>query len=390
MAGSLGAPAQTSSPAGGAGVGGGGVRPGPRGAAVELRGIAKQYGDAVAVRQATLLIQEGEFFSLLGPSGCGKTTTLSLVGGFVEPDAGEILIQGRSMAGTPPHRRPVNTVFQSYALFPHMTVAENIAFGLRMKRTPAPEIARRVGQMLELTSLEGFGARRPAQLSGGQQQRVALARALVNQPAVLLLDEPLGSLDLKLRRQMQLELSRIQREVGITFVYVTHDQEEAMTMSDRIAVMDRGQIVQVGSPQAIYETPASRFVADFIGSSNVLPGRVVEEDGAGVAVRLGSGERVRVPRRAGLVAGAAASVVVRPDRLEVTSGVPEGRNAVAGRVTKISYLGTHLQLVLRTADDLEITAHRRNQAAAETGWLPEVGDLVHATWTISQSLGFPE
>ena len=368
-----------------------GARSAARGSAVELRGVVKRYGEVTAVQEATLLIGEGEFFSLLGPSGCGKTTTLSLIGGFVEPDAGEILIQGRAMVGTPPHRRPVNTVFQSFALFPHMTVAENIAFGLRMRRTPAPEIRRRVEGMLELTSLHGLGERRPSQLSGGQQQRVALARALVNQPAVLLLDEPLGSLDLKLRRQMQLELSRIQREVGITFVYVTHDQEEAMTMSDRIAVMDGGRVVQVGSPQDIYETPVSRFVADFIGSSNVLAGRVIEAGEAAVAVQLAGGERVRIPRTPGLRAGLVASVVVRPDRIEVTDGaVPEGWNALGGRVVKVSYLGTHLQIVVRTPDGVEITAHRRSPTPSDGARLPEVGALVHVTWQAVHSLGFPE
>ena len=242
-----------------------------------------------------------------------------------------------------------------------------------------------------LTSLQGLGERRPAQLSGGQQQRVALARALVNQPAVLLLDEPLGSLDLKLRRQMQLELSRIQREVGITFVYVTHDQEEAMTMSDRIAVMDGGRVVQVGSPQSIYETPASRFVADFIGSSNVLAGRVVEAGDAGVTVQLAGGEHVRTPRAPGLRAGLTVSVVVRPDRMEVTDGAaPDGWNALAGRVVKVSYLGTHLQIVVRTPDGAEITAHRRSSAVADGARLPEVGALVRVTWPAVHSLGFPE
>jgi spermidine/putrescine transport system ATP-binding protein len=362
-----------------------------RGTTVELRGVVKRYGDVTAVRDATILIQEGEFFSLLGPSGCGKTTTLSLIGGFVEPDAGEILIQGRPMVGTPPHRRPVNTVFQSYALFPHMTVADNIAFGLRMKRTPSPEIRQRVGRMLELTSLHGLGERRPAQLSGGQQQRVALARALVNQPAVLLLDEPLGSLDLKLRRQMQLELSRIQREVGITFVYVTHDQEEAMTMSDRLAVMDGGRVVQVGSPRAVYETPATRFVADFIGSSNVLPGQVLAVDEEAATIRLASGEQVRVPPTAGLESGVPASVVVRPDRLDVTEGPsPGGRNAVAGRVTKVSYMGAYLQIVVRTESGLELTTHRQSAGDGGEGSGPAVGAAVRVTWPVAHSLGFPE
>ena len=295
----------------------------PRAAAVELRGVVKRYGDVTAVRDATLFIQEGEFFSLLGPSGCGKTTTL-------QPDRrvrasrtrARSSSTGRPMVGTPPHRRPVNTVFQSYALFPHMTVAENIAFGLRMKRAPARRDPRaRVGQMLELDVAPRARQTPPAQLSGGQQQRVALARALVDQPAVLLLDEPLGSLDAKLRQQMQLELARIQREVGITFVYVTHDQEEAMAMSDRLAVMDGGQVVQVGSPRAVYEMPATRFVADFIGSSNI----------AGRAGWLRSTRRRRPcgsraastcasRAAAGLDPGAAAAVVVRPDRLDIVDG----------------------------------------------------------------------
>ena len=364
------------------------VRPAPGGSAVELQDVVKRYGDAAAVRGVSLTIREGEFFSLLGPSGCGKTTTLNLIGGFVEPDEGEVFIQGRAMTGIPPYRRPVNTVFQSYALFPHMSVAENIAFGLKMKRTPVPEIAGRVARMLELTSLVGLGDRRPAQLSGGQQQRVALARALVNHPAVL--DEPLGSLDLKLRKQMQLELSRIQREVGITFVYVTHDQEEAMTMSDRIAVMDRGAVVQVGSPQAIYERPASRFVADFIGASNVLPGRIGPAHPGLTVVRLQSGDEVRVPDTGGLAEGTPVSVVVRPDRLEVRPVAPdEGANGLRGRVTKVSYLGTYWQIVLVAGGDLEVTVHHRT-APGEPGSLPQVGETVCAVWLPAHALCFPE
>jgi spermidine/putrescine transport system ATP-binding protein len=360
------------------------------GSTVELRGIAKRYGEVAALGGVSLTIGEGEFFSLLGPSGCGKTTMLNVIGGFVEPDAGEVVIEGRSMTGIPPYRRPVNTVFQSYALFPHMSVTENIAFGLKMKRTPAGEIAARVGQMLELTSLAGLGDRRPAQLSGGQQQRVALARALVNHPAVLLLDEPLGSLDLKLRKQMQLELSRIQREVGITFVYVTHDQEEAMTMSDRLAVMDRGAVVQVGSPQAVYERPATRFVADFIGASNAFRGQVVAADPGLLVVRLAGGEEVRVPEAGGIGGRAWVSVVVRPDRLEVHRTPPAaGLNAVRGRVTKVSYLGTYWQVVLATAGGLEVTVHQPS-ATAEAGALPGVGEAVHAVWRPAHALCVPE
>ena len=244
--------------------------------AVELTGVTKQFGDFVAVREVDLQIRDGEFFSLLGPSGCGKTTTLRMIAGFEQPTVGEVYIHGQPVAGIPPYRRPVNTVFQSYALFPHMTVAQNVAFGLEMKKVAKPEIDRRVVEALELVQLRQMEGRRPRQLSGGQQQRVALARALVNRPEVLLLDEPLGALDLKLRKAMQLELKQIQSEVGITFIYVTHDQEEALTMSDRIAVMDVGIVQQVGAPRDIYEHPNNRFVADFIGETNFLTGNVSE------------------------------------------------------------------------------------------------------------------
>jgi spermidine/putrescine transport system ATP-binding protein len=243
--------------------------------AVELREVSKRFGEVEAVHQVSLQIREGEFFSLLGPSGCGKTTTLRMIAGFERPDAGEILIRGQRMNEVPPFHRPVNTVFQHYALFPHMTVFENVAFGLEMKRLPREEIRRRVAEALRLVRLTGLENRYPRQLSGGQQQRVALARALVNRPAVLLLDEPLGALDLKLRKEMQLELKNLQHQVGITFIYVTHDQEEAMTMSDRIAVMNQGRVLQVGTPVEIYERPATRFVADFIGETNFLEGRLV-------------------------------------------------------------------------------------------------------------------
>ena len=258
-------------------------------AGVELRAVGLNYKGVAALRGIDLTIHDGEFFSLLGPSGCGKTSTLNVIGGFIEPATGDVLIQSRSVRHLPPYRRPVNTVFQSYALFPHMTVAENVAFGPRMSGDKGPGVLRRVRESLALVSLTGMEDRRPDQLSGGQQQRVALARALINRPSVLLLDEPLGALDLKLRKQMQLELSRIQREVGITFVYVTHDQEEAMTMSDRIAVMNHGRVEQVGSPQEVYERPANLFVADFIGSSNILLGTLLGDTGAMATVRLDSG-----------------------------------------------------------------------------------------------------
>ena len=240
---------------------------------VRLEDVTKTYGpDVVAVDHITLDVVDGEFFSLLGPSGCGKTTTLRMIGGFEEPTSGRIELQGKDVTWLPPYQRSVNTVFQSYALFPHLSIADNIAFGLRRRKVAEPEVRARVAEMLELVELRGFEDRRPGKISGGQAQRVALARALINRPAVLLLDEPLGALDLRLRKQMQVELKRIQQEVGITFIYVTHDQEEALTMSDRIAVMNHGRYEQLGDPASLYERPATRFVAGFLGASNLLPG----------------------------------------------------------------------------------------------------------------------
>src|SRR6266487_1791488 len=245
-----------------------------------MRDVVKQFGEVVAVDHVNMNIRDGEFFSMLGPSGCGKTTSLRMIAGFEYPSAGEICLNGQPIGGTPPFQRNVNTVFQSYALFPHMNVTENVAFGLEMKKVLKVEIGTRVDQALEMVRLSGYGERRPRQLSGGQQQRVALARALVNRPDVLLLDEPLGALDLKLRKEMQLELKGLQEQVGITFIYVTHDQDEAMTMSDYIAVMSAGKVLQLGRPTEIYENPASKFVADFIGTSNPIAGRIVSVDAA--------------------------------------------------------------------------------------------------------------
>ena len=270
-------------------------------AAIELESVVKQYAGQNAVDGVSLSIAEGEFFSLLGPSGCGKTTTLRMIAGFIEPDEGRILLNGVDVTTVPPNKRPVNLVFQQYALFPHMTVYENVAFGLSVKHVPRREHADRVNEMLRVVALEGYEKRRPRQLSGGQQQRVALARALVNRPAALLLDEPLGALDVKLRRHMQLELKRIQHELGTTFVYVTHDQEEALAMSDRIAVMNGGRVEQLGRPREIYETPASDFVADFVGTVNVL-----ELDGRRESVRP---ERIRILREGGRLDGVVADVV---------------------------------------------------------------------------------
>ena len=359
----------------------------PQRPAVELRGVSLHYKGVAALSGIDLAIKPGEFFSLLGSSGCGKTSTLNVIGGFIDPGTGDVLIEGRSMRHVPAYRRPVNTVFQSYALFPHMTVAENIGFGPRMKGKDRAEIDSLVAEALNLVSLLGMQERRPNQLSGGQQQRVALARALVNRPSVLLLDEPLGALDLKLRKQMQLELTRIQREVGITFIYVTHDQEEAMTMSDRIAVMDKGSVVQVGTPKEIYEQPVSLFVADFIGASNVLPGEIVVVDKDLASVRLDGGAVIRV--RAGAFRHGRVSVVVRPDHMRLAASAPEGarENSIAGRITKSAFLGTHLQVAVCLESGAEI-AITRNLSDGESQPSLAIGDPVQVTWPIVRSLCF--
>src|SRR5437588_5563912 len=311
-----------------------------RGAGIELRGVSKRYGGNVALRELDLEISDGEFFCLLGPSGCGKTTTLNLIGGFVGPTEGTIWLRGERIDTLAPHKRPVNTVFQSYALFPHMSVRDNVAFGLKMDRVKRGETDRRVAEALALVGLEDFGDRTPAQLSGGQQQRVAVARALVKRPAVLLLDEPLGALDLKLRQRLQVELSEIHREVGTTFVYVTHDQEEAMSMADRIAVMNQGRIEQLGTPFEIYRRPASRFVADFIGDANFLDVRM---DGD-VAV-LADGTRVHCEHTG--VRGQ-ASLMVRPESLRVGDPDAAPATALTGRAVLSSFLGTRLRIAVET------------------------------------------
>ena len=308
------------------------------GSGVELRGVVKRYGSHVALRELDLEIRDGEFFCLLGPSGCGKTTTLNLIGGFVVPTEGTIWLRGQQIDTLPPHKRPVNTVFQSYALFPHMTVLENVGFGLRMDRVPRSETRRRAQEALALVGLETFGDRTPAKLSGGQQQRVAVARALVKRPAVLLLDEPLGALDLKLRHRLQLELTQIHREVGTTFVYVTHDQEEAMSMADRIAVLREGRLEQLGSPADIYRRPASRFVADFIGHANFLD---VTVDGEVATLADGT----RVPCAGGRPNGL-ATLMLRPEvlRLSDPAAAPDG--AVRGRAVHASFLGNHVRVTV--------------------------------------------
>ncbi|MBC8507987.1 MAG: ABC transporter ATP-binding protein [Anaerolineales bacterium] len=313
---------------------------------VELRDVVKKFptpegGEVFAVNHVTMQIKNGEFFSMLGPSGCGKTTSLRTIAGFEWPTSGEIYIEGEPMGHRPPYLRPVNTVFQSYALFPHMSVAENVAFGLEMEKTPKQEIKRRVGEALEMVKLTGMERRNPTQLSGGQRQRVALARSLVKRPKVLLLDEPLGALDLKLRKEMQLELKALQQEVGITFVYVTHDQEEALTMSDRIAVMDGGVVLQVGKPVEIYERPNCRFVADFIGETNFLDGEVRAIDGDRVTVYIPRLKDELVGTKASPVRiGEQVVVSLRPEKTRIIENKAKMGNCFSGKVLNIAYIGS--------------------------------------------------
>ncbi len=347
---------------------------------VELRSVTKRFGALAAVDDLDLQLDRGEFFTLLGPSGCGKTTTLRMIAGFEQPTSGAIRIEGEDVAGLPPHRRPTNTVFQSYALFPHLSVEANVAFGLKRKKVARDEIAERVRAELERVGLAAEAKRKPSQLSGGMQQRVALARALVNLPKVLLLDEPLGALDLKLRKGLQVELKRIQREVGITFVYVTHDQEEALTMSDRIAVMNRGRVEQVATPEEVYERPATTFVAGFIGVSNLMPATVV---GSG-RVRLQSGPEITTGTD-GLASGERCAAVVRPEKLRVTplgegETDAEGSTRVEGVVESSLYLGTATQIVVGLDEGVRMTVLVPNASEAERQRLPGGGARVELSW----------
>ena len=345
------------------------TRPAAAAAGIELRGVVKRYGSQLALRGLELEIRDGEFFCLLGPSGCGKTTTLNLIGGFVAPTEGQIWIRGRRIDALPPHKRPVNTVFQSYALFPHMNVRENVRFGLKMDRVPRTDSTRRVDEALALVGLEAFGNRMPAQLSGGQQQRVAVARALVKRPAVLLLDEPLGALDLKLRQRLQIELAQIHRDVGTTFVYVTHDQEEAMSMADRIAVMNDGAIEQLGTPEEIYRRPASRFVADFIGDSNFFSATVDGE----VAVLVDASRTPCDGRRSG-----AATLMVRPEAIRLA----DGEGAISGHVVQTSFLGSFVRVAVETAAAEAPVIVALHEAASA----PEVGDRVSLSWLAADGI----
>jgi len=356
---------------------------------VQIQRVTKRFGPVTAVDSMDLAIERGEFYSLLGPSGCGKTTTLRMIAGFEQPTEGEIFLAGQPIAGVPPYKRNVNTVFQHYALFPHMNVAQNVGYGLRQRKVEKKEEARRVSETLELVRLGGYEKRRTWEMSGGQQQRVALARALVNRPTVLLLDEPLGALDLKLRKEMQLELKALQREVGITFVYVTHDQEEALTMSDVIVVMRDGLIQQKGDPTVLYERPVNRFVADFIGTTNFMDATVAESDGEGsVVVRTARGLTLRGVMTSGdarPAAGDAVIVATRPERLEVipaesagTAG--SGMTQIRGRIQQGTYLGDQTEYRVQTDDAGDLIV--RHQNAAGAGGAPGVGpgDPVVVRW----------
>jgi putative spermidine/putrescine transport system ATP-binding protein len=328
--------------------------------AVRLRGLTKAYGDVLAVRGIDLDIAQGEFFSLLGPSGSGKTTTLRMIAGFETPSSGMVLLDGKDVTSVPPYERDVNTVFQDYALFPHMDVAANVAYGLTIRKVPAGERRQRVAEALRMVRLEGYDSRRPAQLSGGQRQRVALARALVNRPRVLLLDEPLGALDLKLRQEMQIELKSIQEEVGITFIYVTHDQEEALAMSDRMAIFSHGLIDQVGTPADVYEAPATPFVAGFVGSSNLLDGSTAES-----------------------VLGRSGTYTVRPEKIHLEdreAAVPDGFDTVTGTVHDVVYLGSDTRYHVSLDAGGELIVIKQNVATSSMAALALKGKPVRLLW----------
>jgi putative spermidine/putrescine transport system ATP-binding protein len=344
---------------------------------VRLGALSKWYGEVPAVQDLSLDVHEGEFFSLLGPSGSGKTTTLRLIAGFETPSAGQLVIQGQDMTRVPPHRRDIGMVFQNYALFPHKTVAENVAFGLRMRRLDKREIERRVGEALDLVELRGLDRRRPNQLSGGQQQRVALARAVVIRPRLLLADEPLGALDRKLRQAMQLELRQLQENVGITMVYVTHDQEEALILSDRIGIMQGGRLVQIGAPRQIYEQPGTRFVADFIGTSNFLHGRVAGRDDGAVTIETRGGLRVRVVLPEWGEPNGSVTLAVRPEKIDLFGNLDGASNRFSATIQAQTYLGdATLSRVRLTSGDELLVRH----GGSPVGQIPPVGELVLVGW----------
>ena len=355
---------------------GGVERDASRSVAVALSGVTKRFGEFVAVDDLSLDIYEGEFFSLLGPSGCGKTTTLRMIAGFEEPTGGSISVAGEQVQGVPPYRRPVNTVFQSYAIFPHLNVFDNVAFGLRRSGVKGEELNTRVTEACEMVQLSGFEKRKPTMLSGGQQQRVALARALVNRPKVLLLDEPLGALDLKLRKELQLELRNLQHEVGITFVYVTHDQEEALTMSDRIAVMNEGKVQQIADPTTLYELPKNSFVANFIGQINVFSGVVESVSGDKVTLRTSREMRIEAYSQegAGVEVGAEAQAAVRPEKIRFGGA---GDNASTAEIRQIVYLGVSTQYIAELPGGEKLVLYQQNAQDAEN---PGVGEEVPVSW----------
>ncbi|MGZ8602948.1 MAG: ABC transporter ATP-binding protein [Actinomycetota bacterium] len=352
-----------------------------------VEAVTKRFGDVVAVNDVSITIPGGEFFSMLGPSGCGKTTTLRMIAGFEAPDAGRIVLQGADVTHVPPPKRNVNMVFQAYGLFPHMTVGENVAFGPKIKKWSREETRERVAEAIKTVRLDGFEDRRPGQLSGGQQQRVALARALVNRPAALLLDEPLGALDLKLRKEMQLELKDLQQRTGTTFVYVTHDQEEAMTMSDRIAVMNGGVVEQLATPKELYQRPASAFVAGFIGTSNLIELRIDRRDGGLLAMDLGEGRRILAvapEREPGSADDSHATITVRPEWIKLSTGeVGDRASHVGGTVVDVVYLGSVTQLIVLLPTGERLTVHRLNdEVGAEE---PRPGQQVMLHWAAEHS-----
>ncbi len=369
-----------------------------RQADIEFRDVTKRFEDVVAVDGLSLSIEQGSFFSFLGPSGCGKTTSLRLIAGFEQPSAGDVVIGGRSMVGVPPYRRPVNMVFQNYSLFPHMNVADNVGYGLRQvkQRPDKRALARQVGETLEMVRLGGYEGRRIWELSGGQQQRVALARALINHPTVLLLDEPLAALDRKLRQEMQLELQTLQRDVGITFVLVTHDQEEALSMSDTICIMREGRIVQTGGPRELYDQPVNHYVAEFVGKSNFFPGTTLEADSEGAMIQLASGRSLRgsvSPGAAIPARGEPARLAVRPEMVRIAA--MNGQTAsladveTSARVKNRIFLGQQTEYLVETADLGEILIHASKQAEGTSGGFAP-GDRVRVGWDNAAALAFEE